>query len=162
MLFRAAVGGVFAWIMCAAGMAQTLSLPQSTAKSGAPGTLTLQLETDSAKPIVALQWRFIFPRSILMDTKSIEAGTAAADAKKSLTCAITNDGKRGAPGVTYSCLLAGGNEPLGAGAVASVHYRIPTNAPKTTVKVQVDNALAVSSQLEKRPLANVAGSIVVQ
>src|SRR5690242_5641323 len=89
--------------------------------SGAPGEkvdLLISLDSRPGSAPAALQWEIIFPAQILEDgAAGPEAGRAARDAGKSLTCAKRKT-------YSYACILVGGQKPVGNGPVAIFHFKI--------------------------------------
>ena len=53
----------------------------------------------------------------------VTIGKAAESALKSLTCAVRSSKAAGQRRFRYACILAGGRDPIGNGAIAIVQYR---------------------------------------
>jgi hypothetical protein len=140
--------------------AQSISVPPSTAKRGASGSLLLVLDSPPGKAPVALQWKFVFPEYVTVALADIAAGSAAESAKKSLTC--TAIAKPANAGPVFACILAAGRQPIPNGPVANLRYRISLGAPPLSGKVNVENIIGVASDLRKLAMGNVEGSITIE
>jgi len=151
MLFL--VGSTAVW-------AQSLSVPPSTAKRGASGSLLLVLDSPPGKAPVALQWKFVFSEYVTVALADIAAGRVAKSARKSLTCAAI--AKQANTGPTFVCILAAGDQPIPNGPVANLRYRISLGAQRLSGKVNVENIIGVASDLRKMAIGNVEGSITIE
>ena len=158
MTHRLAATSVLLLAFCTGISAQTLSISQSTAKPGGAGSLLLKLDTPPASGVVALQWKFVFPRGVTVGAPDIIAGSAAESASKSLTCAPVP--QTATP--VYACVLAGGKQPQGSGTLATVRYRIAPGVSKISEKVIVQDVIAVTADLKKVTIPNAEGVILVQ
>jgi hypothetical protein len=141
--------------------AQSLSIPPSTVKRGASGTLLLILESPPGKAPVALQWEVTFPPGVAADLADIAAGSAAELAQKTIACRAAET-KNARLGIHYRCLLAGGQKTIANGPVAVIRYRVPLETKQITEAVRVGMALAVTPDLKSVDLEAVRGVITVK
>ena len=134
---------------------QSLSVSQSETSLNAPGTFLVLLNVlpDRAPPL-ALQWDLSVPPVIAVRTEDITIGTAAQAAGKSLTCAL-REAKGASRRMRYTCILAGGQRPLGNGAIAHVQYRAKWDLKGAPAEVEIEKVLGVSRDLQRIPMANV-------
>src|SRR4051794_17602336 len=111
VIMLATYSAVLGLLFCVESSAQSLSVPETTARRGGTGSFLLKFESGSGKAPAALQWRFVFPAGMSVETSDIVAGSAAGS-KQSLTCSLVKDPKRANSGVTAACVLAGGDGPV--------------------------------------------------
>src|SRR5215471_8969824 len=105
------------------GRSQSLSIPAVTAKAGSTASFLLKLDSAPGTSPVAVQWKFSFPRGVAVAASDILAGSAAESAKKSMTCALENDPKQPTLAI-FLCILAGGEQLIPNGTIATVRYRL--------------------------------------
>lgn len=111
-----------AWLSTAWLCAQSLAVLPSETGPNKTGTFSVLLDTAADRAPLALQWDLSVPPVIAVRTEDITIGKAAQAAGKSLTCAL-NHSKKTSRKIRYTCILAGGREPLRVGPVAEVQYR---------------------------------------
>ena len=134
-------------IMCG----QSLHVPPSETDRAKPGSFSVILESPPGRAPVAMQWEFVIPPAIDVKTEDIRIGKAAESAKKTLTCA-KKPGSEAA--VRYICILAGGQGPIGQGAIAVVQYRAQADVQGAPIRVGIENVLGVSADLQRIPISN--------
>jgi hypothetical protein len=147
-------------LVCFSSSAQSLRILPSKAKAGGAGTLALRLELPRDAAPVALQWTFRFPAGVIVALPDIAAANSATAAQKSLTCSNQKGSAPDAP--QYACVLAGGEHPIPAGPVVTVHYRIAAGAPAGSRKVRVEKQVAVNADSHHQELPDSEGVIVVE
>jgi hypothetical protein len=149
--------GVILWALPLLGQSLRVS-----SGSGAPGerlAIEIALDSPSGKQPLALQWETGFPDEALeLEATGPVAGPAAGAAGKSLTCA-----KKGAADglAKWTCILAGGQMPIGNGVVAVLRFEIHAHARAGSRPVVVDNVLGVSAALKKEPISGAEGAVTV-
>ena len=104
--------------------------------------------TPQEKPLAALQCRISVTRGVTLKTQDIEAGDAAREADKSLTCTVSNLGPRHGSGVV--CVLAGGSQRIPNGAVVQAHFEVDKGARAVTV--WLDKVLGATSDGKPVPI----------
>ena len=146
-------------ILAAIVRGQSLRVEPSATDRKSPGVLSLILEAPPGKAPVAMQWEIAVPPAIAVATGDISVGKAAETAKKSLNCA-TKGGTAG--GVRYACILAGGQDPIPVGPVATVRYRAQADVQGAPVRVVIENILGVSADLKRIEISNAIAIIRIQ
>lgn len=96
-----------------------------------------------------------------MAASDILAGSAAESAKKSMTCALENDPKQPTLAI-FMCILAGGEQLIPNGTLATVRYRLANNLPPGPAQIGVDGALAVTADGKQKTLPVSGGVITIQ
>ena len=88
-----------------------------------------------------LKWETIFPAQLLVVVGSPEAGSAAKESGKSLTCELRE---------TYSCvcILAGGQKPIANGLIARFAFEIRADAHPGTANIRISKVEAVTKELK--------------
>jgi hypothetical protein len=117
----------------------------------------VRLESSSPAP-VALQWKLVFPKGLMVAIADIMAGSAAESAGKSLTCVAL--GQTQTP--TFACVLAGGKQALGRGTLVMVRYRVMPGVSSIDGKVSVESVVAVTADEKKLDIPSASGVISVQ
>jgi len=163
-IWRIVPAALIAYFSGLAG-AQSLSIAPSTVANSGVGSLLLKLDFENGKSPLGLQWKFVFPAGVTVVAADIVAGSAAQSAQKSLVCRFDNDptAPRKTPrDLMFFCIVAGGNQPIGRGTVATVRYRVLPGVTSVSAKVRVEKVVAVSGDLQKMDLPGAEGAIVVQ
>src|SRR4051812_4445045 len=93
MVMLVTYSAVLALLFSMQTSAQSLSIPDTTARPGGAGSFLLKFGSGAGKAPAALQWRFFFPAGMSVEVSDIVAGSAAGT-KKSLTCSFVPDPKR--------------------------------------------------------------------
>ena len=131
---------------------------QMSSVSGAPGEkvdLAISLDSPAKSAAAAIQWEIIFPAQMLENGGAgPEAGRAASDAGKSLTCAKRKE-------YSYACILVGGQKPVGSGPIAIFHFRIRSEAHAGTSVVRVEKAEGATADLKQFALKDAEGTVTV-
>ena len=141
---------------------QALRVSPSTAERNTTGSFSIRVESPSAKTLVALQWDLVVPPALAIGTSDILIGRTAETAHKSLTCA-QRSGKDGPPrGVRYSCILAGGRQPIGNGPIATVRYRSKADVGGAPIRVAIERVVGVSADLKRLDIPNVDALVKVR
>jgi hypothetical protein len=147
-----------AWLLFASPLAYGQSLHVSSV-GGAPGetvAVGISLDAPVGKEPTALKWVTIFPAQLLeVEGNGPSLSSAAAGSGKSLTCAMRK-------AYTYVCILAGGNKPVGSGAIAIFHFKIQPEARKGPASVRVEQGEAVSADAGRLSLTDAEGLITVR
>lgn len=151
---------VASWFCAAPLGGQTVSVPVSEAKVGHSSALVLNLEPSGKGP-TALQWEMLIPPVVRIDPAEVSIGKAAGAAGKSVRCEPKQPKASGEAPVRYTCILAGGINPIAAGAVASVRYRV-LRATDPPIRIAIENILAVFVDLHQVTLPNVDAVIRVR
>jgi hypothetical protein len=141
---------------------QSLRVPPSTTDLKTPGLFSVTIDSPPGKAPVALQWEFSVPPVIAFTTADITIGTAAASAGKSLTCAKSATKPATERRVKYSCILAGGQDPIGNGPIAEVRYRAQWDVKGAPIRVAIENVLGASTNLKRIPISNVDAIINIR
>jgi hypothetical protein len=131
---------------------------QVSSVSGAPGEkveLVISLDSPAGSAPAALQWETIFPAQILEDGgNGPEAGRAASDSGKSLTCTRRKT-------YSYACILVGGQKPVANGPIAIVHFKIRSEAHAGTAVVRVEKAEGATADLKQLTLKDAEGIVTI-
>ena len=152
-----AQAGILLLIFTAGAFAQSLSISKTTAQPGGAGSFLLTLDTPTTPAPVALQWKFIFPKEILVGIGDIVAGSAAESAQKVLTCSPLSE-----PKVTgFACVLAGGKQPLRRGPLATVRYHVSPNVTQAG-KIRVEKIIAVTADMKQLEMPGAEGTVILQ
>ena len=141
--------------------AQSLRL---SAPSAAPGEwvgIEIALKSPPGKEILALQWELEIPaRQLdLANERAMRAVIAVQDAGKSVTCAVPKETRDAR---TLRCVLAGGQKQIPDGKVTSLSLKILENAQPGPIRVRLQNAVAVSSDLERVPFDPAETTVTVR
>jgi hypothetical protein len=106
------------------------------------------LKSPPGKEIRALQWEAEIPaRQLdLEPERMMRAVLAVRDAGKSVTCAVI---EKGPDARILRCILAGGQRPIRDGTITLFPLKILENTQLEPVRVRLQNAVAVSSDLER-------------
>ena len=140
--------------------AQSISIPPSTAKPGASGSLLLVMTSPAGKGPAALQWKFTFPAGITVDLKDIVAGSAAESAGKTLTCSAGANRSKSAQ--SFMCILAAGQTAIPNGTICLVRYRVLPSVKWESAAVRVEDVLAVDKDLKKTAMPNLQGQVTTK
>jgi len=141
--------------------AQSLQLSAPTAARGEWVAIEIALKSPPGKDILALQWEVEIPaRQLdLENERAMRAVIAVQDAGKSVTCAVPNETPDSR---TLRCILAGGQRPIPDGRVTSLSLKILENAQPGPIRVRLQNAVAVSRDMERVTFAPVETTVTVQ
>jgi len=142
------------WIPAVVGYSQSIRLQPSAPDGKSSALFSVVLDSPAARAPVALQWEFAIPPAILVSKEDILIGKAAELAKKSLICAPKTNKSAGLGGVRYSCILAGGQDPIGAGTIATVRYCAQTDVHGAPIRVAIEKILGVSADLKRIEIPN--------
>jgi len=141
---------------------QSLRVPPSTAEKNATGSFSISLDSPPGKAPVALQWDVAVPPALAIGTSDILIGRIAETVHKSLTCAQRPRKDGAKREVRYSCILAGGQEPIGNGPVATIRYRAQADVHGAPIRVAIENVLGVSKDLKRIDIPNVDALVKIQ
>lgn len=140
---------------------QSLHISPSTAAANTTGSFSIALDSPVGKAPVALQWDIAIPPALAVGTSDILIGRSGEMLHKSLTCAPRKkDGPQ--QGVSYSCILAGGKEPIGNGPIATVHYRAQADVHGAPIRVSIESVLGVSKDLKRIDMPHVDAILKIQ
>lgn len=126
------------------------------------GSFSIALDSPAAKAPVALQWDVVVPPALAIRTSDILIGGIAEKVHKSLTCAERSGKDKAQRALRYSCILAGGQEPIGNGPIAIVRYRAQTDVHGAPIRVAIENVLGVSKDLKRLEIPNADAVIKIQ
>jgi hypothetical protein len=133
------------------------ALRVSTA-SGAPGeeiALDISLDSAAGSAPAALKWQMVFPARLLeVEKDGPEASSASKKSGKSLTCALRE-------AYSYVCVLAGGEMPIANGSVATIWFKIRTEAHAGTSIITIDQVEAVTRDLKTVKLSGAEGRVLI-
>lgn len=110
---------------------------------------------------VALQWEFFVPPVLTIRSADITIGQAAEAARKSLTC-VTKAAKPMQRGTRYACILAGGQAPIGSGAIVVVQYRAQWDVKGTPIRVAIEKIVGASADLKRISIPNMDATIDIE
>jgi hypothetical protein len=151
----------FAWMSAAMLCGQSLHVPPSQASLTTPGTFTLIMDAPEDRAPLALQWDLSLPPVLAVQAADITIGKAAQSAGKSLKCALRSAPKS-ARRTRYTCIVAGGRDPIGNGPVAEVLYRVQWDVKGAPLSVEIEHVLGVSRDLQRVPMSSVDAAISVR
>jgi hypothetical protein len=123
-----------------------------------PGTFRIMLVSPPGNPVLALQWRITVPKGAVIPGDGIQPGTAAAAARKDVTCRAVESGGRDA--TAYVCILAGGRRPLPNGPVAVVRLR--ARARDSSVTVRLSGVKAVTFDTKAKIIPDIDAVVPVR
>jgi hypothetical protein len=153
------IGSVL-FLSAIAALGQSLEAESVTVARGSANIFRLALKPEPAKPLVALQWEFVYPAGLLrIEPSGILPGPAAETAGKSITCAQKpSDGKT----LRLACILAGGIQTVSAGALAIVRVDAAPGAPRARMTLALERVMGVSSSIESIPIASASVRITIR
>jgi hypothetical protein len=145
----------------ARAFAQSLQLSAPSAAPGEWVAIEIVMRPPPAKDILALQWEMDIPAKQLdlANERAMRAVIAVQDAGKSVPCAIP---KESAEIRILRCILAGGLKPIPDGKITTLSLKILENPESGPIRVRLQNAVAVSRDLERVPLEPVETAVTVQ
>lgn len=123
--------------------------------SGSPGeeiSIEISLTSSAGESPDTLKWETIFPAQLLEMIGSPEAGSAATDSGKSLTCTQRES-------YSYICILAGGQKPIANGPIARFAFRIRPDAHPGTAIIRGGKVEAVTRDLKTVKLSGSDGQL---
>ena len=139
--------GLFVLMGCtefAAGQSVTLSVGVGQQTADGSVVVPINMVSSGGAQTAAVQWTLSYPSDVTGVT--FTAGTAAANAGKSLVC----DGG--------ACLIYGINAtPIPDGTVATATLRISSNPSTLTIPIQVTGVVAATPAADSIPAAGVSG-----
>jgi hypothetical protein len=146
----------FLWLLAplpgSALFAQTLQLSSASAAAsrGARVVIEISLKSPQGKGPAALQWEATIPTTELsLIDKEIAIGPAAQQAGKSVSCAVKG---RTDKTLTSVCILAGGQQQIQNGVIATLMLKVPQEAPVGPARIRVERAIAVSKDVTEVPI----------
>ena len=152
------------WLAVCSGARLSGQSLQLSAPKAAPGewiTIEISLKSPPGKEILALQWEAEIParKLDLEPARIMRAVLAVRDDGKSITCAVIQESRDAR---TVRCILAGGQRTIRDGIVALFSLKILENVQPGTARVRLQNAVAVSRNLERVPLETSETTVTVQ
>jgi hypothetical protein len=141
--------------------AQSLQLSAPAAAPGEWVAIEMALKSPPGKDILALQWEVEIPaRQLdLENERAMRTVLAVQDAGKSLTCALPKETPEAR---TLRCILAGGQKPIPDGKVSLFSLKILEFTQPGTIRVRLQNAVAVSGDLDRVPFDPAETTVTVQ
>ena len=118
------------FLICAPIWAQVLQILPSPPSGSQSGSFRVMLVAPAQDGMAALQWRISVPQGVSI-AGGIEAGDAARQAGKSVTCAAPG-GKAGADVI---CVAAGGRQAIPNGTMAVVRFTAGADVGIVTVRL---------------------------
>ncbi len=139
--------------------AQELEITPATADRGSANIFRIILRPRAGKPIAALQWDLVYREGLRIEPGGVVPGAASEAVGKSVSCANPQS-----DGANYrlSCMLAGGNQPLGAGAIAIVRFEAAKDTSPGEKVVNLEKIVGVSPALEPIPIENAKTQITIR
>ena len=143
---------LMAGCLTAAGQAS----PSITRARGESFTLEVRYAALPAVTLTALKWDIIFPAQLMdLEGDAPEAGPSALASGKTLQCNLIKP-------YLYTCLLFGGQKPLGDGAAALFHFKIRTTVDPVASKLRLQDADASTADLKRVTLKDAEASVTIQ
>ena len=134
--------------------AQILRLSPATAKPGEQVAIEVSFKPPTGQEISALQWDAVIPSAQLrFQEEGTSLGPRARADGKSISCAPKNETTPDTK--TSACILYGGQQPIGDGVIAILRLGVLPDTAAGTVKVRLENGLAVSKDLKRFPIGPV-------
>jgi hypothetical protein len=131
--------------------AQTLHISPVTASPGEQVALEISFTSPPGREPSTLQWETSIPIAQLSFLEeSLSPGPSARTAGKSLNCRVKTGKTAGTQ--TSACILFGGQEPIHDGVVAVLHLKVLAGITSRTPQIHIDQALAVTKNLNRYPL----------
>jgi hypothetical protein len=153
------IRGAFLMAVFVTARAQTLEVMPAAVDRGAANIFRILLKPRAEQPIAALQWDLVYQEGLRIEPSGVVSGSAAETAEKLLTCAA-----RPAQGVSrrLTCILAGGVQPLTAGAIAIVRFEAPASTPAGKMNVELERVTGVSPSLDRVAVEGTRTTIVIR
>ena len=153
---RVTLLGFACLIVCSLpGCGQTLHVSPVEGAPGQSVAVEISLDSPKGKAPATLQWVTVFPAQLLeMESRGPEAGRAAKDSGKTVTCAERKP-------YSHVCILTGGKGPIANGPIATFHFKIRTNAPPGTSAVRIEGAQGVTLNLQTVSLKDDKGTVTI-
>lgn len=123
--------------------------------SGSPGEkigIEISLVSAAKESPDTLKWETIFPAQLLEVVSSPEAGSAAKESGKSLTCTLRES-------YSYVCILAGGQKAIANGLIARFAFKIRADAHPATANIHINKVDAVTKELKSLKLSGSDGKL---
>jgi hypothetical protein len=139
--------------------AQTLEIPGAAVTRGSANIFRILLTPNADRPVAALQWELVVPVGLRIEAKDVVVGSAAESAGKSVSCSSRNDPKDGR---VCMCILAGGIQSLGEGAIAIVKFSAAADANPGQAIVRMQKIQGVSADLKTVPIAGAEAPITIR
>lgn len=143
-------------IVAAIMSGQSLSVAESQTDGTTPGVLSIEIASPKGSEPVALQLEISIPPAVVVALSDIKAAPSAALAGKSVACAKKTDAE---PMIRYACILMGGKAPIPNGAIVLLRYRIAGDVHSASIRVPIENVVAVSADLKRIEIPNTEGII---
>jgi hypothetical protein len=158
-LFRGPFQAGFAlFLLSLPAPAQTFSLRPASAGPSEPFTIDLSFKPGD-KAVSTLQWETRVPSSHLaFQQESAAIGAAARAAGKAVSCSVKSTTRETQTSV---CILYGGQNPIPDGVVAVLHLKALPKA-RGTVRIRVEQGLAVSKELQRFPVEPVETTVRIR
>jgi Cohesin domain len=140
---------------------QKLQLSSVAASPGERASIEISFNSAPGEEVSALQWETTIPSAQLNFLDETAApGPAAQAANKSVNCALKNTKSGGT--LTSVCILSGGQEPIHNGVIATLLLKVLPETAAGSVRIHVDQALAVSKDLKRFPVDPVETTITIR
>jgi hypothetical protein len=134
---------------------QALHVSSVSGSSGEKISVVISLSSPVRESPDTLKWETIFPAQLLEVAGSPEAGSAAKESGKSLTCTQRER-------YSYVCILAGGQKPIANGLIARFAFRIRTDAHPGTANIRISKVEAVTNELKTLKVSGGDGKLDVR
>lgn len=155
MIFRSCLGFSFLYLSSLPVVGQGLHVSSVSGSPGEKIAVEISLAASAADAPDTLKWETIFPAQLLEIAGSPEAGRAAKESGKSLTCTLRES-------YSYVCILAGGKKSIANGPIASLPFKIRADAHPGTAPVRTDNVEAVTKDLKTVKLSGSDGQLAIR
>jgi hypothetical protein len=138
-----------------AGSAQQLIIAPVRAGRGDEVRVDISIVSPVGKAPLILKWETIFPAQLVdVIGNGLELGKAAKDSDKSISCAMQKP-------YSYTCILFGGVKPLGNGVIATLHFKLHSDARPGVTAVRVQNTDAAGEDFKRFVLNDAQGSLEI-
>jgi hypothetical protein len=145
--------------LAVAGYSQTIGIEPVAVSRGSANIFRMLMKPRADRPIAALQWEFLYPKSLRMEPGGVVPSGAVQASGKTAYCAVLP--QRQSEQV-LRCVLAGGGQPLPDGTIVIVRFVAESNAPRGAVNVRLEKIVAVSSSVERTALENVVVPVTIR
>lgn len=143
----------------AMGWAQTIEIEPVTVARGSANIFRMVLKPRPNRPLAALQWEFLYPNNLRIESPGVVASGAVEAAGKSVLCVLRPPRESNQ---VLACILAGGVEPLAAGTMVIVRFAAGPDAVRGVANVRLEKIVAASPSLDRIVLENVKVAVTIR
>jgi len=138
--------------------AQVVRIPPSETGRNSPGVFTINWEPQG-REVVGLQWDFVIPYALVVQSADIVLAKGAASAGKTITCAVAAKQESSA---RYRCVLVGNAQRLPNGPIVLVTYHAGEDVHGAPIRVSMENVLGVAADLQRVTIPPIAAVIRIR